>query len=100
MCIPIIPAALKSFSKDSPLNFNNLVTRCIKPYLAKAEIPWHRWNAFRRGLATNLYRLGVPGKNIQETLRHANLSTAMNSYVKSVHKDPVAAMWSLEQACT
>lgn len=30
------------------------------------------WQAARRGLGTNLYRLGVPEKTIHAILRHAN----------------------------
>ncbi len=59
---------------------------------------WHGWHSFRRGLATNLYRLGVPDKTIQAILRHSNLNTTMNVYVKSVDKDSAAAMRKLERA--
>ena len=52
--------------------------------------------AFRRGLGTNLYRLGVSDKSIQAILRHANLSTTMNVYVKSVAEDSVKAMQLLD----
>ena len=41
---------------------------------------WWGWHAFRRGLATNLHRLGVPDKTIQAILRHANISTTLNNY--------------------
>jgi len=61
-----------------------------------ALIQWHGWHAFRRGLATNLYRLGVKDKVIQAILRHSNLSTTMNAYVKSVSLDATAAMRTLE----
>jgi len=36
---------------------------------------WHGWHAGRRGLGSNLYRLGVPELVIQRILRHANVST-------------------------
>jgi integrase len=68
----------------------------IKPKLNEAGLVWHGWHAFRRGLATNLYRLGIPDKTIQAILRHSNLSTTMNLYVKSVGADAVAAMNALE----
>ena len=37
--------------------------------------------------------------DIQAILRHPNLSTTMNSYVKSVPQDAVAAMQAFETAC-
>jgi integrase len=58
----------------------------------------HGWHAFRRRLAINLYRLGVPDKRIQAILRHANLGTTMNIYVKNVDADSVRAMKALEKS--
>ncbi|MGB7848528.1 MAG: tyrosine-type recombinase/integrase [Candidatus Acidiferrum sp.] len=52
----------------------------------------HGWHAFRRGLATNLHRLGVSDKVIQQILRHANVSTTMNIYVKTVSADATNAI--------
>jgi site-specific recombinase XerD len=54
---------------------------------------------FRRGLATNLYSLGVSDKVIQGILRHAQVSTTMNLYVKGVPKEAVAAMELLQRTC-
>ena len=85
--------------KVVPLAPNSLLKWHIKPKLLEAKIVWRGWHAFRRGLATNLYRLGVPDKTIQAILRHSNLSTTMNSYVKSVSTDAVAAMRTFEAAC-
>lgn len=87
-------------SQLGPVNLNSVFKRQIKPKLKEAKFEWHGWHAFRRGLATNLYQLGVPDKTIQAILRHSNLSTTMNSYVKSVPADAVAAMRSLERICT
>jgi len=39
----------------------------------KAGIRWHGWHAFRRGLATNLHRLGVSDKIVQKILRHSGV---------------------------
>jgi integrase len=85
-------------SKGTPLNLNNVLNRSILPALRKAGCEWHGWHAFRRGPGTNLYRLGVPDKTIQAILRHANVSTTMNIYVKSVSADSTAAMKLLETA--
>jgi hypothetical protein len=53
--------------------------------------------AFRRGLATNLHDLGVPDKTIQAILRHANVSVTINSYVKTLDAQSIAAMAQLEK---
>lgn len=86
--------------EPGPVNLSSVFKRQIKPKLKEAKFEWHGWHAFRRGLATNLYQLGVPDKTIQAILRHSNLSTTMNSYVKSVPADAVQAMRSLERICT
>jgi integrase len=105
-------------SEAKPACLNNVANRIIIPILHRCEacgknrgehrkadhkfkldrsrVLWHGWHAFRRGLATNLYRLGVSDKTIQAILRHANLSTTMNVYVKSVDEDSVRAMQSLD----
>jgi integrase len=108
-------------SVGMPLCLNNLTNRDIQPRLEFCKVcgltraehgrdhafkrddsrkVWYGWHAFRRGLATNLYRLGVSDKTIQAILRHSNLSTTMNVYVKSVDADSVAAMKKLEGVLT
>jgi integrase len=59
-------------------------------YVRDASLPeWHGWHACRRGLGSNLYRLGAPDKVIQLILRHANVATTL-AYTSS----RVARMWS------
>lgn len=57
---------------------------------------WHGWHAFRRGLGTNLYSLGVNEKTVQAILRHADVGTTMTYYVKSLSEDSVRAMAALD----
>jgi integrase len=108
-------------STGAPLNLANLLRRMIVPALdtcatyaepksthgegtdhnfrPDAKAPkWRGWHAFRRGLATNLYRLGVRERTIQEILRHANVSTTLAFYVKPASTDGHAAMAKLEKA--
>lgn len=85
--------------KGSPLHLDNLVRREIRPVLEKAGMEWQGWHAFRRGLATNLQRLGVPIKVAQLLLRQADFGTAANYYVKAVDEDAKDAMRRLEQVC-
>jgi len=100
------------------MDLNNLVNRVIVPALTRCvdcrkgkdehvsadhefkqdeKLPkWHGWHAARRGLGTNLYRLGVPEKTIQAILRHANVSTTATYYIKTAAADAQAAMAKLE----
>jgi hypothetical protein len=61
---------------------NTQHVRTASPSLQKANLAWRGWHAFRRGLATNLHRLEVSDKVIQQILRHPNVSTTMNIYVR------------------
>jgi integrase len=56
------------------------------------------WHAFRRGLATNLHRLGVSDKTIQAILRHSNVAVTQACYIKTSNADAVEAMLTLEHA--
>lgn len=100
-------------------NMNNLLNRLILPALNRCEVcrasesdhrsedgheykrdasypEWHGWHAARRGLGSNLYRLGVPDIVIQRILRHANVSTTATYYIKSAADDVKVAMATLE----
>jgi integrase len=57
---------------------------------------WHGWHAARRGLGTNLYRLGVPDKVIQAILRHSNVNITLGYYIKPQTDDVIAAMGKFE----
>ena len=59
---------------------------------------WHGWHEFRRGLGTNLYRLGVSDKTIQQILRHADVSTTTGFYIKTASEDARAGMEKLENS--
>jgi integrase len=59
---------------------------------------WRGWHAARRGLGSNLYRLGVSDIVIQRILRHANLSTTTGYYIKSQAQDVLDAMTKLEES--
>jgi integrase len=101
-----------------PLALSSAVNRVILPALNRCEacgkaesvhqnashvykrdtrIPeWHGWHAARRGLGSNLYRLGVPDMVIQRILRHANVSTTATYYIKTAAVDVRSAMTKLE----
>jgi integrase len=85
-------------SEDKAINLDALVQDVIRPALTKAGLQWRGWHSFRRGLATNLHRVGVPDKVIQSILRHANVAVTQNSYIKTVDADAAAAMQIFEQS--
>src|ERR1700680_5055413 len=61
---------------------------------------WRGYHAARRGLGSNLYRLGVPPLVIQRILRHSNVSTTTNYYIKTATDDVRDAMAKLEKTVT
>jgi integrase len=102
-----------------PLSLTSVVNRVMLPVLNRCEVcrkdeaahgatadhkfkrdtrypVWHGWHAARRGLGSNLYRLGVPEKVIQRILRHANVSTTATYYIKTAADDVREAMSKLE----
>jgi integrase len=68
-------------------------------YQRNTSLPeWQGWHAFRRGLATNLHRLGVDDKTIQAILRHSNVAVTQACYIKTLPEQSIAAMEKLETA--
>ena len=77
--------------KGDPLDPSNL-DRSIRTQLRKATIPWLRFHAFRRGVATNLHDAGVNDLTIQRVLRHSDVSVTRRSYIKRLPAQAVDAM--------
>jgi integrase len=101
------PLALSTVAYRQIMPTLNRCERCGKPvldhqnanheYARDNRIPeWHGWHAARRGLGSNLYRLGVPDIVIQRILRHANVSTTATYYIKTAAADVRSAMAKLE----
>ena len=106
----------------APLNLDNLVRHVITPALNRCKVcrkpldehpteghlperdaslpEWHGWHSFRRGLATVLHDRGEDDKVIQAILRHSDVRTTMNIYVKSAPKRAVSALESLDESLT
>jgi integrase len=85
-------------SAGKPINLDALAADVIVPAVTKAEIPWHGWHAFRRGLATNLHGLGVSDKTIQRILRHSNVAVTQGCYIKTVDCEVTSAMQQFERS--
>ena len=87
--------------KGQPLNLHNLANRAIKPAMRAAGLEWHGWHAFRRGLATNLKKLGVDDGHIQRILRHGDRGTTQRFYIRELPEAAVEAMNLMEkELCT
>ena len=68
-------------------------------YKRDPQLPeWHGWHACRRGLGSNLNRLGVDDSVIQRILRHSNISTTQTYYIKTASDDVRKAMEKLESS--
>jgi integrase len=81
----------------NPIDLHTFGSKVIRPALDGSGVEWKGWHPFRRGLATNLHRLGVPPRTIQAILRHSNVSTTLSFYVKTSSADAYAAMQRLEK---
>lgn len=81
-----------------PINLDALAAGVIVPLVMKAGVRWHGWHAFRRGLATNLHRLGVADKTIQRILRHSNVAVTQGCYIKTADCEVASAMQQFERS--
>jgi integrase len=78
------------------LNLDNLTRRVIHPAVGDR---WHGWHAFRRGLATVLFDLGVDPEVAATILRHSDSTVTRRHYIKlQSQKQGAAAMQRLENA--
>jgi integrase len=82
------------------LDLDNLADRVIRPTMKAHGLLWKGWQAYRRGLATNLKELGVPDTTIQCILRHENVDTTRRFYIKTAPKVAKDAMKKLEKKIT
>jgi integrase len=116
--------AMFANAKSKPANLNNMLNREILPALNRCEscrnpkpdhvaaavshdfkrddnLPvWHGWHAFRRGLASTLYSLGVDDVMVQQILRHKDVQVTRDHYIKTNSDQSIAAMAKLESALT
>ena len=85
-------------SLGGPMDLSNLADRVIQPTLQESGSKWHGWHAYRRGLATNLKELGIDDLVIQRILRHGDVGTTQNSYIKVRNVKVEDAMRQLAEA--
>jgi integrase len=78
------------------LNLDNLTGREIRPALGDR---WKGWHAFRRGIATVLFGLGVDAEVAAMILRHSDSAVTRRHYIKlQSQKEGAAAMQRLEKS--
>jgi len=84
--------------KRGRADLDYLTREVTKPALREAGIAWHGWHAFRRGLATNLHRLGAKDIVVQAILRHSNVEVTRDATIDFDAVDPqsMAAMEALQ----
>jgi integrase len=80
-----------------PLDLDCLYRRQMKEALEKARIEWEGWHGFRRGLATNLERIGVREAIAAIILRHTNDRVTRKHYIKPPSIEAIAAMRRLSE---
>ncbi len=79
------------------LDLDSLYRRQMKDRLKAAGIEWEGWHGFRRGLATNLERIGVRESIAAMVLRHANDRVTRKHYIKPPTLEAIAAMRRLSE---
>jgi integrase len=81
-CKKAVSGPIFANTAGHPLDLNACYQREMKDVLKRAGIFWHGWHGFRRGLASNLNRLGVDDFVIQRILRHSRVATTQSHYIK------------------
>jgi integrase len=81
---------------EKPINLSNLARRAIVPTLQKKKLPWYGWYALRRGIATlaTAVESTLAAKGL---LRHTNVSTTSQFYVKDAPQETQSAMAKIEK---
>jgi integrase len=83
-------------SLGGALDLDNVADRILRPLFRVHGLQWKGWQAYRRGLATNLKELGVEDTTIQCILRHEDVSTTQRFYIKTAPRVAHEAMQQLE----
>ena len=74
-----------------PLDLATLGSKVIKTALNGADVEWHGFHAFRRGLGTRLYNNGTPIETVAKILRHGSGSEVTLKHYVEVQEDTKAA---------
>ena len=93
------PAAGPIFANGAgkALDLDSLYRREMKDRLTAVGVDWEGWHGFRRGLATNLERIGVRDSISAMVLRHTNDRVTRKHYIKPASIEAIAAMRTLSE---
>lgn len=79
-------------------DLDKMALRVIRPALKSAGLLWRGWHAFRRGVASNLFQLGVDELTVQRILRHSKVNVIRERYIKVRDERVETAMAAFEAA--
>ncbi len=106
--VPVIShlrAILDEYQRSAPVtdimfaeSLDHVGRRQVRAAMKSVGLTWRGWHSFRRGLASNLFELGVSDKVVQRILRHSRVSITRDRYVKVRDPKVEAAMQTLEDA--
>ena len=106
--VPVIAplrAILDEYRSQAPVtgrmfseSLDHVGRRQVRAAMKSVGLTWRGWHSFRRGLASNLFELGVSDKVVQRILRHSRVSITRDRYVKVRDPKVEAAMQTLEDA--
>jgi integrase len=77
---------------NMPISLDSLYWRAMREVIRLSGVQWAGWHGFRRGLASNLNRLGVDDSVIQAILRHSHVSVTQACYIKTNRPELESAM--------
>lgn len=89
----IFPGVRQTFG-----DLDKMALRVIRPAMKASGLQWYGRHAFRRGVASNLFQLGVDDLTVQRILRHSKVTVTREHYIKVGDERVEAAMASFEQA--
>jgi hypothetical protein len=78
---PHTQAYIVANQQGGALDFHNLAHRVIRRDLKGSAVEWKGSDGFRRGLASNLFNLGVHPKVVAAILRH-DVATSLKHYIQ------------------
>jgi integrase len=86
---------LAGIRSAKPINLADLARRYIRPALLKRKVAWYGWYAMRRGIGTLATAVESP-LAAKGLLRHTNVATTQQFYIKDVPEETERAMKKID----